>query len=463
MFKDNERVCAGEIINAGKCNLSCEYCYIPKTKGMDDMHEDIVRYLDSGAFMDVLEDAIGDKLQNISLWGTEPTLTLPLFTKHLDELFRRFPRIIQISFSSNFIKKPDVLLDLVKALPKDKEKLVFKVQYSIDGPAHVTDKTRGLKNATRIIMANVIEFVREVSKLDLGLLKVILHGKSTWDEDIIKFYYENENELELYYKFFDNFFTQIDEVRTTNENFEHHRISSPWLAIPGKYTVEHGRMLATLTQRIHALEDEKKFPMLYELFSYDHRIWRMFYHLDEYISKPEMFSCSAGDSNWAFDHDRKIHPCHRSFYMQDERYLESLRELKNERLANWDIAHYEEGRLEMYNANQIVGLEDSEYKQLRLQYHWCGHHHFVRFRIENLRALIRLMARAGQTSEAYLHNPMLVDMAAAFIVSCWSCPVEHLVGHASQQVIPLSQIRITCNGVFEELLRRYYELHRAKR
>ena len=50
--KLNKRAVATEVISSGWCPLDCDYCYIPKTDEMENMHGDIVEELKTGEWID---------------------------------------------------------------------------------------------------------------------------------------------------------------------------------------------------------------------------------------------------------------------------------------------------------------------------------------------------------------------------------------------------------------------------
>jgi sulfatase maturation enzyme AslB (radical SAM superfamily) len=131
---------ATELFASGWCNLSCKYCYIPKTDFLKEIHKDIIQKIQDDRYIDTLIDMFGEDLEAISHWGTEPSLTVKLFKRFYEKADKAFPKLKTIKISSNFMTPPDNIFTwITEILPTSKE-LDVEIQVSCDGPPSITDK-----------------------------------------------------------------------------------------------------------------------------------------------------------------------------------------------------------------------------------------------------------------------------------------------------------------------------------
>lgn len=451
MYKFQERAQAAEIVNAGVCNLDCAYCYIPKTDKMKEMHADIVEYLDSGRFIEDLLATFGTGLTAISPWGTEPTLTIEYFTKWMPELVKTFPDLRSINFSTNMLRNPKYLLEFLESLPKDRG-LEWQLQYSIDGPEDINDVTR-MKGATARIRKNVIDFLAEASRYDLGDMVLHANCKATWDETIIRMVGQDLSKVVEFLDFFNRFYGEIDEV-LTNDNVTHGKVNAPFLALPGNYTVQDGKYFSDITKELLRLQALKEAGEVYRHLSpvfvaYIPRLHRIVDYGIEFFTKPFMFTCSAGDSLFGIDHNSRVSPCHRIFYMNDERYVSSI--VEDCSRVNWHASHYENDRLNEITTFMSVAVDD-DHALARLAYSNSAYHNFLRHRLTVIKGLVRIMAEAGQLSPIYKDDDF-ATFYAEFIATAFSCPIEYQLTSANITLTPPSILRVTGNGMFETMVR----------
>ncbi len=452
--KYNNRIVAVEIINAGKCNMDCAYCYIPKSEEMNKLHADVVEYLDSGKFIEDLDDMYDEDLECISPWGTEPSLTLDIFTKWMPVLLEKFPKLNSFTFSSNFMRHPKYLVEFLDSLPKDRE-FVCRIQYSLDGPKWITDVTRH-KNATKIICKNVKTFFEEAVKADFGELNIHVNCKPTWDDQVIAQVGNDISLVEDYLSFFNTFFGEIDEILKGSdpEKICHAKVNCPFLALPGHYSQEHGILWAKINDELyrfqHLHRTEGLFPHLSREFTaYQPRFQRILDYGREFYTKPEMFSCSAGDTQFGIDHKRNLHACHRTFYLCDDNYVNSIKhECDN---GNWDLAHYQNDRLDDIRNNMMASIDDED-ACFRFVYNTSGHHYFIQGKLNIIASLTMLLAHAGQASPIY-KDETAARLLAEFIATAFNCSVEYNLTLGNYNLVPVGLIKLCANGMFESILR----------
>ncbi len=451
MFQHNDRAVAVEVVNAGKCNLDCAYCYIPKTAEMDTMHDEIVEYLDSGKFIDDLVSVYGDTLTCLSPWGTEPTLTLDIFSKWMPELIKTFPNLHNINFSTNMLRNPKHLFGFLEVLPKDVE-FTWSLQYSLDGPAFINDITR-MKNATKRIMDNVLEFAAQASREDLGELKITMNCKSTWDESIIEMVGQDLDKVREYLDFFNLFYGELDTV-LTGSHLMHGKVNAPFLALPGRFTQQHGKYWGEINRELLRLQVAHEVHGLYphlsnEFCAYRPRLHRIIDHGVEYYLSTSHTTCSAGDSQYALDHKSQLHACHRSFYINDDNYVTSVK--ADPTRVNWHAAQYGDDRLHDIRKFMMVGVND-DFGGKRIAYTNTAYHEFARGRVALAKGLIKLLAKAGQINKLY-YSDKVATFFAEFMISAFSCPVEYQLTLGNTNLFPASVIKVCGNGFFETLMK----------
>jgi sulfatase maturation enzyme AslB (radical SAM superfamily) len=454
-YKFKDKIVAVELVNAGKCNMDCAYCYIPKSKGMNVLHDEVVAYLESGKFLDDTAELYGENLEHLSLWGTEPTLTIDIFTRWMPQILDRFPKLQGFNFSTNFMRDPKCLLDFVKAAPRDRDPFEIGIQYSIDGPAWITDVTRH-PNATKRITGNVKKFMKELTKLDLGELHIHMNCKPTWNEDIIEMVGKDLALLTDYLEFFNEFFGEIDEILegVPKSYISHAKINAPFLGLPGMYTQQHGiywgEIYKTMLEEQQKHIEYGKYPHLScDFTGYLPRYQRILDYGREFYTKPEMFTCSAGDSQYGLDHKGMLHSCHRTFYLNDDNYVKSVTDDCNN--GNWDLEHYQNDRLGDIRKNMMVDIHDDDACS-RFIYYNATHHHFIKNRINIYTGLIKILAKAGQINPIY-YDDVVARTFAEYAATAYNCNVEYALTLGSMSLIPTGIIKVSCNGMFEHMVK----------
>ncbi|MHA1290511.1 MAG: radical SAM protein [Candidatus Thorarchaeota archaeon] len=435
---------AVEVLTTGMCPFNCKYCYIPKSPQMKRMHKEIIEDLKSGRFMDRIEVIYDNDLEYLGFWGTEPTLTLPIIQEKLPEIFRRFPKIKSISFSTAMMgNAPEVLFEFAKAVSKYGTEL--KPQISLDGPAWITDMNR-MKGAAEEIPKNLLKVVEMLNRVNLGKTRVIFSWKATHDVQNMKQFIEDPKRVYEYKEYFEknnSLFRDANKNRNVHLEFGSY---IPTLAVPGKYTSEDGKTFTKYVKMMHEMGMET---------TYTARLDRLFRYEDE-LYKRCMFSCSGGDSNLGMD-TANAHICHRTFYLSDERYVESIIEQMGE--ENWDISLFRRKTIEHIKKNFITPPEDMD----RFNFVMRGHHDFWKMSLAYTNAALIELADAGQIDPKYATDTWLRTTLALFVNAALNCPMENLLNTGSIHLQVLSLLRLFANGAFQEILRKTIELRRKGR
>lgn len=431
-----KRLVSAEQFTVASCNLNCKYCYIPKSKSMKLLNERILKKLGQDSWLDSLESVYGKDLTHFGLWGAEPTLTLSKVS--FEKLLERFPDLKEISFSTNLMTNPKILVEAVRRLNEVCSKeVLFKPQVSLDGPAYITDVNR-MTGAAKKIPENLHLLVAGLNKIKLQKVKVEIRMKSTLTMDNIRLLNSEPSKIKEYF----DYFGKIEkDFKETNKNKKVRFVNScaPSLCVPGKYTSGDGKELAILFKNLRKM----KYPNTY-LFRLD----RLFNYQNELSTKPSMFTCSGGDSNLGLGIKNDVHLCHRSFFFNHPEYIESI--LSQKDMDNWDVSLFKEDRINLINDRFIIDA-DNEEEKARFFYVMRNYHDFWRLRISYVVAMLKELVLAGQTSRCY-EDQKLATLFAIFINTGLSCPMENILNTGCIYFAPISLLRLFGNGAFEELL-----------
>lgn len=428
---------AVEILTSGICPLNCKYCYIPKTGKMKELHEEIVSKLDS--YPELVKSYYGIDLEYLSFWGTEPTLTISKLG--IEKFFEMFPKLQNISISTNMMLSPDILISFIKKLNAVDRAIIFDCQVSLDGPAAITDRNRG-KGVTKKIISNLKRLTKELQKIELNKLEIKMRWKPTLTrENLLQITFPQK--IDEYDRFFNKLNEELKELNT-QKNVELNRGYTATLEVPGKYTSEDGKLFAKYVKLNHV----KGLPT-----AYDFRLKRLLDFETELGPKRCMFTCSGGDSQFGIGMEGELHLCHRSFYLNRPEYVQSVMESGVE---NWDVSKFDEGYINELVKNYIANSDDIT----RLKYVMRSYHDFWRMQIAYGIAMLKELARCGQVEAAFKDNNDLCVFFSIYLATALSCPEENILNTGVLQYTPLSLFRMFGNGAFTELVK--YELGKRK-
>lgn len=434
IYKLNRHLCAVEILTTGYCPFNCKYCYIPKSDKMHNIHKDIIKSLESGKYIEYLKATYGVDLEYLSFWGTEPTLTLKYLINLLPVIKKEFPKLKRILFSTSMMNTPGEIFNFAKALINNDFNIMFGVQISIDGPSWVTDENR-IKGSGEAIPKNFLKLVKDLNRINTKRVKIWFHWKSTHNIENMKMFLENPSRIHEYVGYFASIEDKFNKINK-NKNITLTKASPATLAVPGKYTSADGKIF---TKYIKLLHDNNYYTAYYI------RLKRVFDFWND-LRNSSQFTCSGGDSNLGLASNNKYHICHRTFYLDNEDYIQSILDTD---IENWDISLFERGTIDFIKKYYIVESKDMS----RFLYVMRGFHDFWRLRICNIISLLNELAISGQIDEEYYNNKTLALLFAIFSCTCLSCPMENLLNTGSMSITFISLLRLFCNGAFKEILK----------
>lgn len=426
---------ANELFTSGYCTMNCNYCYINKSNILKDIHEEIIEKLKNGTYINELKSLYGDQLECLSFWGTEPTLTLDYVSSKIPEIIKTFPKLNKFSFSTNLLMNYKCIIDFIKSIPDDR-KFNINIQLSIDGNPEITDKNRK-ENSTYKIKCNFYNLIRELQNVKLNNKNIEFVFKSTWNIDNLKYFNEEIARLYYYFHFFDVYIDDLKKLNR-NKNIILNLTGIPTLEVPGTYTSEDGKLWNKICCYLHELSIENNNRNIFKyhkgnLNTYYYRLLRLSNFSREFFSKPEMFGCSGGKSNFQLGIKNDLHLCHRSLFMNHDGYIQSKKiNTMNRHIVNID---------DQYEINKII-------------YTWGSYHYFTKQKIASGLALIKELLYSNQIDEIY-ENQHLATLLTILIQYGLGCPAENILTTGSIFCSPVSLYRMFGNGAFQTILKEF--------
>jgi len=430
-----ENIVAAELLTCGICPLRCKYCYIPKTKEMKELHKEILKNLKT-VFLTNLKTFYGARLKYLGFWGTEPATTFKEELEVVKEVLK-FTPLQEVSFSTSFIFPVKDYLEFLIDLDKLNYPFKVKMQISLDGPEWITDVNRR-KGATQIIVKNFKELVDKLNDIEFRNIRLDLHWKSTISIENMKLMNSNTHLIDEFFAFFEGL---NDYFRRNNRNkrvFLKFGSYVPTLVVPGKYTVEDGKVFAEFLRNLHRKGKDS---------SYTFRLLRLLKNYRYMRIKSNSGTCSGGDSN--FGVSDRILICHRLFYLNCDKYIESV--LATD-IENWDVSVFERGFINIIR-EKFSPKPDDEEEIIRFLYVLRSYHDFWRLKLASSEALVIELARANLVDKIFLESKELRLLLALFLHTGFSCPAENLLNTGNLYTPPTSLIKLWGNGAFQELVR----------
>ena len=307
------------------CNMACKYCYIEKDKKcMAAYNREIRQALEDGSFVENVKTVMKDvkeQIENISLWGAEPTINGKYFQTTIFQLLDYFPNVNDIMFSTNALvggKRiyDDFFVPLYNYSKDNGRYIKFNLQLSIDGPPEFNDDSRHAGAAASTI-ATMETFLTQIPD-DLQDIYLTINVKPTLDISYMRLMNERGIEsFQWYYGFFNDLQLKVDKWKGNKPNVSAYVAGMPTLVDPGYYTVEDGKTFAAWLENLCLVDKSdlpcyKHSPLFYQLFNNLDTI------MDYYLSdrnilsiQENAFSCSASKNNITIDHKGKLYTCNR--------------------------------------------------------------------------------------------------------------------------------------------------------
>ena len=194
------------------CNLQCDYCWISNARlnnpqYANELQKNTIAAMEDGSFIKNIQESLkrigcsANKIETISLWGQEQTLTLEHFTNHVQEWAEAFPAWDRIDFSTNGIFGEDKIIDLIIALNNIKGRTFhFDVQFSYDGEYGSTQLRHDTEQRSIQTLKKLIEKLNNINFENVhfhsylhGVISFDLLKELNGDIEKIKTFWENGN------------------------------------------------------------------------------------------------------------------------------------------------------------------------------------------------------------------------------------------------------------------------------
>lgn len=245
------------------CNLKCSYCYICKdnTNALKKIDNDILTDWKNGNYITRLKTQFDrrdlNSIDQLSLWGGETLLGMDRFIPYIKDFKEVLPSFNTVDFSTNFVipSTIEITQELFDELSKVAGNETFQVFYqvSIDGPEELNDRNRG-KGVTKQVLEN---YKRLLNIKIPENIKVGFSTKPTLSVDSFN-YFLSEDNIENYYRFFDEEFFQRYLKDNKNKNFSCY-LGIPNYAEPYDYTTADGLMLAEIFKKMEQVSIKHNF------------------------------------------------------------------------------------------------------------------------------------------------------------------------------------------------------------
>lgn len=430
------------------CNMACTYCYIEKDKKcMAAYNREIRKSLEDGSFAKIIKEkaaSIKDQIENLSLWGAEPTINSKFFKEFIYELLDFFPNVNGLMFSTNALLGADLiyndfLIPLKEYSECNKRKFKFELQLSLDGPPEFNDASRhaGATENTLNVMRSIIQRMPDSSEY----FTLDIFTKATLDISYMRLMLEGGVEkFQWYYDFMNRVAAEADELAKNKTCVLTQGMGScPTLVDPGYHTVQDGKDLAAW---IHTLQfvDRSKFDALNKRGPLFWQILTGMGHFLEsknpHVDSINLFSCSSSKCNITIDHEGNLYTCNRL--------------CRNSALSDdFKTKH-------AMRSNTTVGaISDKEW--MKRTYGSFAFHDNILSRFEIARTQMYTLARCGQIESRYAtdYDEQLSLYLCLLGLMCHIGAEEDYTQNPF--LMPFSYYRYLGNGAVHEML-EYYKL-----
>lgn len=456
---------SGTLLMSAECNLDCEYCYIGKNNTLGDIDQKILDEFKNKGVFNKVKEVYDKNLERLELWGSEPTLYLEHFIEDVPDILNYFTNLSTISISSNFYAElsPRKLANLAETINEniDGRQLDLRIQVSIDGPPEWTDETRPSRDGgatTENIIKNLGYLIEEVAKLDLkSNLTIDTYFKSTVQMRFFREMAEDNDKLIKYFKFFDDVWHVYGEHKEDiDSNFTFNVSSaSPTLVVPGKYTVDDGKVFAKYIRDIRKLIVRDHEEGIFDHFNikaalpYQSRLLDVLRRGGE-REQNRSFACGASGRGFSLGVDKEGHVCHRVYLIGQDDYFDIVAE---------DVDTYKKGRLDMFRKNMIVdNVEEQPRDLLKQQYVIKGFRDFAQQRFSYNYANVKFLSKIGQANSEYREDDEKAKLAAKFLLKVPLCVIESYHQTGSFHLMPIQGMKLWINGALTELIESRKEL-----
>ena len=427
------------------CNMACKYCYIEKDKAcMAAYNRDIRQSLQDGSFAAIIENKMKDnrdQIEDLSLWGAEPTINSKLFKNFIYELLDYFPNTNSLMFSSNALLGAqliyeDFFIPLYDYAEDNKRKITFKLQLSLDGPPEFNDDSRH-EGATQNTL-NTMYLLLDKCPAECQYFTFEISTKPTLDVSYMKKMIEGGVEkFQWYYDFMNDVAEKAIDKCRGKSSINCLIGGPPTLVDPGYHTVEDGKTFAKWVSMLKYVDRSKckgiRGPLFIQPLLGAENIISSENPLVDSIN---CFSCSASKNNIAIDHNGVLYTCNRL-------------------CRNAAMPQEYQTKHSMQSNTTMGGVPDK--KWLKRTWGSFSFHDNIKTRFQFAQAQMVTLAACGQIEEKYMHDEDAQKMLYYMLLGLM-CHIGAEEDYTQNPyLMPFSYYRYLGNGAVEELL-KYYKL-----
>lgn len=319
-----EKIQAISFFFSAECNMQCAYCF---TNGgnhaeMAAFNKEIRDSINNGEYIRKIKDLFEntdrfdsrEDILSLGLWGMEPTINASSFKKFVFEILDYFPNADRVFFSTNSWLGSNPLSNIAHDVDeyclKNDRDIELTIQFSLDGPARINDRTRRIGATDRTIKAYK-DLILECQDIKKALLHLCF--KATANGEIYKELLEDETLLDEFYTMFDELFDFYEENNKNKQILNAINYAAPSFAVPDDYSTEDGKNIAALVRKMKNMDYKK----------YKHLNHPTYTYLTNFINdkNPDgrpydtdwTLYCSSGVCEHSIDHRGNFYSCHTIF------------------------------------------------------------------------------------------------------------------------------------------------------
>lgn len=452
-----------QILASSICNLNCEYCYLQdneKNNAYAILNNKIQKAWLDGTYVENIKKVFvklnsdPNQMETISFWGGEPLIMTKNLLPSIKPLFSFFPNVNLVFFSTNF-SKIDNLVDLICLLDEIKQnKLVFKLQLSIDAPPGEL-QSFGHKVNWDIYKKNIDNFFKELSSRDkLKNIKIELLFHSAFSIENILKYLSTYDKIKEYCDYFYNFYKYIN-INASFYNLENYITVTkstifPIITDPALLTIEQGLKLKEIMKMIAYVQSHLQYNLNYPIYK------DCIYSIGEDFIYDKNRTCfTNGEAGITLSYDGTITECFGGYILTSPEYWETI---KNNPLKR---KTYRESLLKKRLYINPLKIETKE----KNDYNWYIYDNIKDNTSTTIHLIFNLaleMAQSGNIDYTYYENPEKLLKHLIQFNHESACAKDQLQTVGTTHLISVNVLRKYLNGVAEYGQRNYLENERWK-
>jgi hypothetical protein len=340
------------------------------------------------------------EIEDLSLWGGEPTINLDYLIDDLDYIVNRFKNLKKIMFSTNLID-----IAPVKRFIKKVELYNFKldVQFSIDGPPELTKIGRKKHEQIHAGLQGLLDFVTEHTYKNLTM-----RYKVTWGPEHYTYLAKNVQMIYEYYSYMKN----VTDILIKAGYRDNYVCLAPGPCYPGNYTDEQIQAFKIVIEHMKQLR--KTVP--YVVYPMEPLFINTILNLSDFSSYHYGAQCSAGRSAIATT-------------------------VKEKTLCQYFLFPQQKFRKE------YSFVEDSS----RFLYLINGFHRYYAFRLALVNMLMIELLLANKISDVYNDPQRRSFMSLLLVMVTGACKAE-LINMGSINLVDLNLIQLFCYAEYDKYI-----------